>query len=82
MANPTVPTRQVNMSMIWRRLKEIFTTGDGNYVNEHGEQVYGKLPRAKLENPIKTIMRPTAMSKFTPALPRKEYVPYTYFARL
>jgi len=52
------------MSVIWRRLKDIFTSGEGQYVNEHGEVVYGKLPRAKLEDPIKILTKPTAMSEF------------------
>lgn len=50
------------MSVIWRRLKDIFTSGEGQYVNEHGEVVYGKLPRAKLENPIQILTKPTAMN--------------------
>lgn len=43
-------------------IKEIFTTGNGYYMNEAGETVYGKLPRTKVENPIKTLMRPTFMN--------------------
>ncbi|TGZ79082.1 MFS general substrate transporter [Ascodesmis nigricans] len=35
---------------------------EGYYLNEHGEEVYGKLPRVKVENPIKTLMRPSAMN--------------------
>ncbi|KAI5813219.1 major facilitator superfamily domain-containing protein [Pyronema omphalodes] len=31
-------------------------------MNEAGETVYGKLPRTKVENPIKTLMRPTFMN--------------------
>ncbi|KAF8536871.1 MFS general substrate transporter [Trichophaea hybrida] len=53
------------MSRIQRigtHLKEIFTTGNGYYMNEHGETVYGKLPRTKMENPFRTIMRPSAMN--------------------
>jgi hypothetical protein len=50
------------MGRIWKHLKEIFTTSEGHYMNENGEMVYGKLPRIKVENPIKTIMRPTLMS--------------------
>lgn len=49
-------------SRIAKHFKEIFTTGEGNYINEHGETVYGKLPRTKVENPIKTVLRPTAMN--------------------
>ncbi|KAF8458159.1 major facilitator superfamily domain-containing protein [Terfezia claveryi] len=50
------------MSVIWRKLKSIFTTGEGVYINEHGEEVYGKLPRSKLENPFHIFMKPTAMN--------------------
>lgn len=56
------------LARIRKHLKEIFTTGEGQYINEHGETVYGKLPRAKAENPIKTIMRPTFMSEFSNVL--------------
>jgi len=52
------------MSVIWRQLKGIFTTGEGHYMNEYGEEVYGKLPRSQLENPLKLLMKPTAMSEF------------------
>lgn len=51
------------MSVIWKQLKDIFTTGEGRYINEHGEEVYGKLPRTELENPLKLLMKPTAMSE-------------------
>lgn len=50
------------MSRVWKHIKEIFTTGEGHYINEHGETVYGKLPRTKVENPIRTVCRPTAMN--------------------
>lgn len=54
------------MSSLWSRARthvtEIFTAGDGEYVNENGETVYGRLPRAKLENPFKTLCRPSLMS--------------------
>lgn len=49
-------------SRMWKHFKEIWTTGEGHYINENGEAVYGKLPRAKVENPIKTICRPTFMN--------------------
>ena len=52
------------MSFIRRQLKDIFTTGEGQYINEHGEEVYGKLPRSELENPLKILMKPTATSEF------------------
>ena len=60
------------MSVIWRQLKDIFTSGEGTYMNEHGEEVHGKLPRQKLENPFKVIMRPTAMSEFVISFPNSE----------
>lgn len=41
-------------------------------MNEHGEEVHGKLPRQKLENPFKVIMRPTAMSEFVISFPNSE----------
>lgn len=47
---------------ITTHIKEIFTTGNGYYMNEAGETVYGKLPRTKVENPITTFMRPTMMN--------------------
>lgn len=49
-------------SRMWKHFKEIWTTGEGHYINENGEAVYGKLPRAKVENPIKVICRPTFMN--------------------
>lgn len=60
-------------------VKEIFTTGNGYYVNEQGEQVYGKLPRTKVENPFKTVMRPTAMSALLhlPLLPSSPPLVYS-----
>lgn len=47
---------------VWKHLKGIVLTPEGHYINEHGEEVYGRLPRVKVENPIKTLMRPSAMS--------------------
>lgn len=38
-------------------LKGIYTTGDGYFINERGETVYGRLPRTKVENPLKTVRR-------------------------
>jgi hypothetical protein len=52
------------LSKVGTHIKHIFTTGHGRYINEQGETVYGKLPRTRVENPIKTLMRPTFMSKF------------------
>lgn len=52
------------LQRIVKHVKEIFTTGEGYYINEQGETVHGKLPRVKVENPFRTIMRPSAMSKF------------------
>jgi hypothetical protein len=51
------------LSKVGTHIKQIFTTGNGHYMNEHGETVYGKLPRVRVENPIKTLLRPTFMSK-------------------
>jgi len=62
------------LERIATHVKEIFTTSHGYFINEHGETVYGKLPRAKVENPLKTICRPTMMSAFIPGLPRPSCV--------
>lgn len=53
---------ETQFQRIVTHVKGIFTTGNGYYLNEQGEQVYGKLPRTKVEHPLKTVMRPTAMS--------------------
>lgn len=49
-------------SKIKAQFKDIFTSGEGVYINEYGETVRGKLPRTKVENPFKTLMRPSAMN--------------------
>jgi hypothetical protein len=61
--NPSIMAEVPRLVRIRKHLKEIFTTGEGQYINEHGESVYGKLPRSKVENPIRTVMRPTLMSE-------------------
>ena len=63
---------ETQFQRIVTHVKGIFTTGNGYYLNEQGEQVYGKLPRTKVEHPLKTVMRPTAMS----ALLRPPLLPF------
>ena len=47
-----------------QHVKGIFTSGEGKYINEHGEEVYGKLPREKLENPFHILKSPTRLSEY------------------
>jgi len=71
------------LQRIGTHLKEIFTTGNGYYMNEHGETVYGKLPRTKVENPFKTIMRPSIMSmspdQVVLGMQKADRIDYVYF---
>lgn len=51
------------MNRVIQHVKEIFTSSEGTYINEYGEEVYGKLPRVKLENPLHILKRPTGLSE-------------------
>lgn len=51
------------MNRVIQHVKGIFTTGEGTYINERGEEVHGKLPREKLENPFHILRRPTGLSE-------------------
>lgn len=51
------------MDRVIQHVKGIFTSGEGTYINEQGEEVHGKLPREKLENPFHILKRPTGWSE-------------------
>lgn len=51
------------MNRAIQHVREIFTSSEGTYMNEYGEEVYGKLPRVKLENPLDVLKRPTGLSE-------------------
>ena len=57
------PQINTKMNGVIQHVKGIFTTGEGTYINEHGEEVSGKLPREKLESPFHLLKRPTAQSE-------------------
>lgn len=58
----SLPTR------VFDHVKEIFSAGKGDYINERGETVYGTLPRTKLENPITTVRR-LSLNSWHPSYP-------------
>lgn len=41
----------------------LFKTTKGHYINGEGVEVFGRMPRTKVENPITTVRRPTFMSE-------------------